>query len=411
MKNNRPEIHFVGFTDDWEQRELGDLVERIKSYSLSRDVETGDYTGYKYIHYGDIHTKVANIIDESTDLPNIKSGNYELVKKGDLVLADASEDYQGIALPAVITIDTKYKLVSGLHTIALRPIQADSMFLYYLLHSPNFRKYGYKTGTGMKVFGISTSNLLKFYSGFPSNEEQEKIGGLFKQLEETIALHQRKHEKLINLKKAMLQKMFPQNGESVPEIRFRGFRDNWEQHVLGDKVEFYSGLTYSPDNIVDSGTLVLRSSNVKNGELVSADNVYVNPEAVNSQNVEVGDVIVVVRNGSRNLIGKHACVKKKMDNTVIGAFMTGIRSATPSFTNALLDSDQFTIEINKNLGATINQITTGAFKKMKFYFPSHEEQEKIGAFFEGIDNTIALHQAPLNKLQQIKKSLLKKMFI
>ncbi|MPN04876.1 hypothetical protein SDC9_152124 [bioreactor metagenome] len=132
---------------------------------------------------------------------------------------------------------------------------------------------------------------------------------------------------------------------------------------------------------------------------------------MNSQYVETGDVIVVVRNGSRNLIGKHACVKKKMDNTVIGAFMTGIRSSTPSFTNALLDSDQFNIGINKNLGATINQITTGEFRKMKFYFPSHEEQKKIGVFFEKIDNTITLHQEQLNKLQQIKKSMLQKMFV
>ena len=198
----------------------------------------------------------------------------------------------------------------------------------------------------------------------------------------------------------------------APELRFPGFTDDWEERKLGDEVTFFSGLTYSPDNIVESGsTLVLRSSNVKNGEIVDADNVYVENEAVNSDNVQVGDVIVVVRNGSRNLIGKHAQIKKEMDDTVIGAFMTGERSDTPYFINALLDTEQFTREIYKNLGATINQITTGAFKKMQFVVPKNKtEKEQIGNFFKQIDDTIALHQRKLDLLKEQKKGYLQKMF-
>ena len=181
---------------------------------------------------------------------------------------------------------------------------------------------------------------------------------------------------------------------------------------MGDEVTFFSGLTYSPDNIVESGsTLVLRSSNVKNGEIVDADNVYVENEAVNSDNVQVGDVIVVVRNGSRNLIGKHAQIKKEMDDTVIGAFMTGVRSDAPYFINTLLDTEQFTREIYKNLGATINQITTGAFKKMQFVVPKNKtEQEQIGNFFKQIDDTIALHQRKLDKLKLLKQGYLQQLF-
>ncbi|SIS05819.1 restriction endonuclease subunit S [Bacillus velezensis] len=203
-----PEVRFPGFDGEWEEQKLDSIVNRVKSYSLSRDVETTEYTGYKYIHYGDIHTKVADIIDEFSDLPNIKAGNYELLKKGDLVVADASEDYQGIAAPAVITIDVPYKLVSGLHTIALRPKQIDSLFLYYLINSQTFRKYGYKAGTGMKVFGISATNLLRFESVFPTFEEQTKIGNFFKQLDDIITLHQRELDALKETKKAFLQKMF-----------------------------------------------------------------------------------------------------------------------------------------------------------------------------------------------------------
>ena len=195
-----------------------------------------------------------------------------------------------------------------------------------------------------------------------------------------------------------------------PEIRFAGFTDDWEQRKLGEVVEFFSGLTYSPTDVLNNGTLVLRSSNIQDSQIVTDDNVYVRPECVYSQNVEIGDIVVVVRNGSKNLIGKHALVSKQMNNTVIGAFMTGIRSNNPSFFNALLDTSKFNDEIEKNLGATINQITTGAFKSMEFLIPSYEEQTQIGNFFKQLDDTIALHQGTLEKYQKLKVSYLEKMF-
>ena len=152
------------------------------------------------------------------------------------------------------------------------------------------------------------------------------------------------------------------NKQQEPRLRFKGFTGNWEENVLEEVVNFFSGLTYSPNDVVKNGTLVLRSSNVQDNQITTEDNVFVKESAVNCRNVEVGDVIVVVRNGSRSLIGKHAIIKEKMPNTVIGAFMTGVRSNQPDFLNALLDSYKFNQEIEKNLGATINHITTGAFR-------------------------------------------------
>ena len=137
---------------------------------------------------------------------------------------------------------------------------------------------------------------------------------------------------------------------------------------------------------------MLRSSNVSNGEVVDADNVYVNPQVVNSENVKVGDIVVVVRNGSRSLIGKHAQIKAFMPNTVIGAFMTGIRSECPEFTNALLNTSRFEEEIAMNMGATINQITGYMFSKMEFKVPCLDEQKKIGEYFEKLDRLVTLHQ-------------------
>ena len=195
-----------------------------------------------------------------------------------------------------------------------------------------------------------------------------------------------------------------------PQLRFEGFTDDWEVRKLTDVTYSYSGLTYSPTDVQDKGTFVLRSSNVKNDQLIDADNVYVNPDIVNSNNVKVGDVIVVVRNGSRSLIGKHAIVTKEMPHTVIGAFMSAFRGENGDYINALLSTNNFQKEVHKSLGATINQITGKDFSMMNFLNPKLEEQNKIGSFFKQLDNTIALHQRKLDLLKEQKKGYLQKMF-
>ena len=195
-----------------------------------------------------------------------------------------------------------------------------------------------------------------------------------------------------------------------PKIRFKGYQEDWEQRKLPEFVTFFNGLTYTPEDVEETGTLVLRSSNVKNGEIVDADNVYVNDKVVTSENVQEGDIIVVVRNGSRALIGKHAQIKASMPNTVIGAFMSGMRSEHSSFVNALLDTSAFENEIAKNMGATINQITGYMFSKMEFMIPSGEEQQKIGEYFQGLDHLITLHQRKCEEMKILKKYMLQKMF-
>ncbi|MCI2863603.1 restriction endonuclease subunit S, partial [Staphylococcus hominis] len=197
---------------------------------------------------------------------------------------------------------------------------------------------------------------------------------------------------------------------NTPELRFPEFDGEWEEKKLGAEVTFYSGLTYKPDDINFEGTFVLRSSNIKNGKLVDADNVYVDSNKISCTFVNEGDVIVVVRNGSRNLIGKHARVNTKLSNTVIGAFMTGIRCYNSKFINSLLDTNNFYREIHRNLGATINQITTGNFKKMSFYFPDDKEKEKIGEFFGKLDRQIELEEEKLELLEQQKKGYMQKIF-
>ena len=196
----------------------------------------------------------------------------------------------------------------------------------------------------------------------------------------------------------------------VPKVRFKGFTDEWEQHKLENMVHFFNGLTYKPNDIRKSGTFVIRSSNIQNGTIVSSDDVFVRNEIANSTNVKIGDIIVVVRNGSRKLIGKHAIVTVPMNNTVIGAFMTGIRTEHYNFINALLSTLKFKDELRKNMGATINQITGYMFSNMKFMFPNDQEMDRIGTFLRKLDNLITLQQRKLDQLNTLKKGLLQKMF-
>ena len=287
--------------------------------------------------------------------------------------------------------------------------ETDVYFLYS--YSDQIKKYALKHSAGSTFLEISGKELGKMDLSIPSLPEQQAIGSLFHTIDDLLASYKDNLANYQSLKATMLSKMFPKAGQAVPEIRLDGFEGEWKIKELGKVIKFYSGLTYKPSDVLSSGTLVLRSSNVREGELIYTDNVFVNPGIINCENVKLGDIVVVVRNGSRDLIGKHALIKSEMPNTVIGAFMTGIRCDNPEFINALLDTKMFIYEININLGSTINQITTGNFKRMKFYFPSRAEQQAIGSYFSNLDNLINSHQEKITQLETLKKKLLQDMFI
>ena len=394
---SKPKIRFKGYEEDWEQRKLGDVTE-LKSASR---VHKGEWTdsGVPFFRSSDVMAAINGTTNEKAYI------SEELYEK--LLVTGGGSVGNPYIVPNNEPLYTKDADLLWIKNQG----RFYPYFLYEYFFSPTFRIYLSSISHVGTIAHYTITQLSETPISLPDIEEQIKVGEYFESLDRLITLHQRKCEETKKLKKYMLQKMFPQNGKRVPEIRFAGFTDDWEQRKLPEFVTFFNGLTYTPDDVEETGTLVLRSSNVKNGEIVDADNVYVNDKVVTSENVQEGDIIVVVRNGSRALIGKHAQIKAPMPNTVIGAFMSGIRSEHSSFVNALLDTSAFENEIAKNMGATINQITGYMFSKMEFMIPSGEEQQKIGEYFQSFDDLITLHQRKYEELQKIKKFMLQNMFI
>ena len=402
--SNTPKIRFSGFTEDWEQRKLGDWGNFYYGRSCPKWSVTEDAT-IPCIRYGELYTKFGAKIDRVYSYTNMPPENLRFSKGTEVLIPRVGED----------PMDYNHCTWLSMQDVAI----GEMISVFNTDNNPLFTATMFNATLqnefAMRVEGGSVTNLyfekLKNIDvSFPSIPEQEKIAAYFENFDHLITLHQRKYDDTKLLKKYMLQKMFPQNGQKVPEIRFSGFTGDWEQRKLPEFVSFFNGLTYTPDDVEEKGTLVLRSSNVKNGEIIDADNVYVNDKVATSENVQEGDIIVVVRNGSRALIGKHAQIKVSMPNTVIGAFMSGMRSEHSSFVNALLDTSAFENEIAKNMGATINQITGYMFSKMEFMIPSGEEQQQIGEYFQSLDNLITLHQRKCDELKELKKYMLQNMF-
>ncbi len=199
---------------------------------------------------------------------------------------------------------------------------------------------------------------------------------------------------------------------NVPKLRFKGFEDEWKECKLSSLGKSLIGLTYSPDDITckDNGILVLRSSNIKNDRLEFIDNVYVNSKIKNDIFVKNNDILICSRNGSRALIGKSALIKELNEKATFGAFMTVFRSNNGEFIYQLIKTREFFKQINMNLGATINQITSENLNSFKFKLPSAQEQEKIANFLSRVDSIIEKQEKKVEYWNSYKKGMMQKIF-
>ena len=367
-----PRCFLGSFDFSWEQRKLTEFVEFFSGLTYTpNDVQEN---GTLVLRSSNVSN--GEVVDADNIYVNPQVVNSENVKVGDIVVVVRNGSRSLIGKHAQIKAFMPNTVIGAFMT----DIRSECPeFTNALLNTSRFEEE-IAMNMGATINQITGYMFSKMEFKVPCLDEQKKIGEYFEKLDNLITLHQRKCVFLFGFFQAFISMIFTASTFS------------WEQRKLTEFVEFFSGLTYTPNDVQENGTLVLRSSNVSNGEVVDADNIYVNPQVVNSENVKVGDIVVVVRNGSRSLIGKHAQIKAFMPNTVIGAFMTDIRSECPEFTNALLNTSRFEEEIAMNMGATINQITGYMFSKMEFKVPCLDEQKKIGEYFEKLDNLITLHQ-------------------
>ena len=417
--SNTPQIRFAGFTDAWEQRKLSDTLDFLSNNTLSRAELSEDTGTYKNVHYGDVLIKFGEYIDaQSTDLPYIaddeKAKKFESSKlqDGDIIIADTAED-EAVGKCVEIGNIGDLSIVSGLHTIPCRPkVKFATAYLGFYLNSASYHDQLIPLMQGIKVTSISKSAISDTMISAPTNlSEQGKIGQFFTQLDSLITLHQRKCDALQKFKKSMLQKMFPQNGESVPEIRFAGFTDAWEQRKLSDLFEerneqapmdeeyplmaFIANIGVAPKgDRYDRSALVHDEKGKKYKRTEKGDFIY------SSNNLETGSI------GLNNY--GNACISP------VYSIFKSKHTVDPEFMGRILLRKEFINQmVSFRQGVVYGQwkIHEDDFLNLDILVPKTTEQQKIGDYFRNLDSLITLHQRKLETLQKMKKSLLQKMFV
>ena len=205
------------------------------------------------------------------------------------------------------------------------------------------------------------------------------------------------------------------SNDTQPEIRFPGFTEDWEERKFGEIVQVSRGLTYKPSDVQIEGIRVLRSSNINEDVFILRDDdVFVKPDAVNIAPIKNGDILITSANGSSRLVGKHAIVNGLQDKTVHGGFMLRVKSKNTWFINSLMSSRWYNYFINIYISGgngAIGNLRKYDLESQTIIVPDDEEQQKIGAFFKQLDDTIVLHQRKLDLLKETKKGFLQKMFV
>ncbi|KZK10336.1 Type I restriction-modification system specificity subunit S [Lactococcus lactis subsp. lactis bv. diacetylactis] len=410
-KVQAPELRFEGFTDDWEERKVSEITDFHKQgfYTKESYNENKKY----YLLRGTDMTSNKLILKDTPKI-NASEKDYEDFK----VLKDDFLIVRSGTVGTYAIVKSDITAIFGSYLINFRFNQSIVLneFFGLFYQSSLFKSQLNKIIQKSSNVNINAENIKSTNIKFPTIEEQQKIGAFFKQLDETIALHQRKLDLLKEQKKGFLQKMFPKNGAKVPELRFAGFADDWEERKLDtifNKIRNAFVGTATP-YYVDAGHFYLESNNIKNGQINRDTEVFINDEFYNKQTdklLHTGD-IVMVQSGH---VGHTAVIPQELDGTAAHALImfTDYKEKTDSFfLNYQFQTYKSKIKLDKiTTGNTIKHILSSEMKEFFIDYPSYEEQQKIGSFFKRLDATIALHQRKLDLLKEQKKGFLQKMFV
>ena len=394
---NKPKIRFKGFDDAWEQRKLGEYVSIISGEAPSKFEEgTELYVKVDDLNYNDKYVvDTQNKVAEHSTVKRVTKGSVVFPKRGAAIMTNKVR---------IIGIDS----YMDTNMMALTSEKLDSEFLYNIISKEGL----YKIADTSTIPQINNKHVEPYEVTIPSLDEQRRIGAYFKQLDHLITLHQRKCDQMKELKKYMLTKMFPQNGSKVPEIRFYGFTDDWEQRKLGEiATETYGGGTPKTSNeefwkgdipwiqssdLIDECLFDVRPRKCISQEAVSKSATKLVPQ---------NSIAIVTRVG----VGKLAFMPFSYATSQDFLSLSGLK-IDPEFTVYALFKMMQSVS-NEVQGTSIKGVTKDELLAKKIIFPSCNEQKKIGAYLHNLDHLITLHQSKCENLKNLKKYMLRNMFV
>ena len=391
-----PAIRFAGFTDPWEQRKASEVFQIVDDRGHPTLPVLSATQNQGMIYRDDSGRYIGH--DESNEI------GYKRVLPGDFVVhlrsfqgGFAHSQYEGITSPAYTVFRAK------------EPTSHSDRFWKHWFMSEHFIAglstvtYGIRDGRS-----ISVDEFMNTFLAFPAVEEQAAISRLLDYLDDLITLHQRKYDKLVVFKKSMLEKMFPKDGESVPEIRFAGFTDPWEQRKLGDVTDSFSGGTPDGSHASYYGGSIpfIRSAEINSDktELFLTEKGLDNSSA---KIVERGTVLYALYGATSGEVGI-AAIKGAINQAILA--LSPHTGNDPLFLASWLRREKARI-VDTYLQGGQGNLSGSIVKELSFALPQQKEQQVIGSFFSHLDSLITLHQRKLELLQNIKKSLLDKMFV
>ena len=393
VKNNKkPRLRFKGFTDEWEQRKVSDLAYRYDNLRLP--ITAKDRISGRTPYYG------ANGIQDY-----VQGFTHE----GEFVLI-AEDGANDIKNYPVQYVNGQIWVNNHAHVLQANENNI-TLFIKYLITSSNIASI--LVGGGRSK--LNSDALMNFEISIPIKQEQQKIAKLFLNLDNLITLHQRKYDKLLNVKKALLDKMFSKNQEKTPKIRFKGFFDAWEQRKLGEVAPLRGGYAFKSADYCDEGVPIIRISNILADGTIGTDFVYYKEQQFDNEYLLENGAVLLAMSGATT--GKVSILNtqnkaKYYQNQRVGYFPKN-KKIDYRYIATILRSQQFINQLTSVLvaGAQPN-VSSKDIDNFEFMISREkEEQTKIGNFFYNLDNLIALHQRECEKLKNIKKALLDKMFV
>ncbi len=415
MINNKnvPRIRFPGFTDAWGQRKLSEIADKAvdnrgKTPTISED---GSHPLLEVASLGNgtpDYSKVTKYLSDETFETELRA----YIKKGDILFSTVG------SIGLVSLMDANEDAAIAQNIVAFRANEKfDSKFLYAMLSTEDNQYKAQRIVMGAVQPSIKVSQLVDVeYCVTENIDEQRKLGVYFLNLDNLITLHQRKYEAIKDYKQGMLQKMFPKEGKNVPEIRFPGFTDAWEQRKFGDDIESIQTGTNLLGSESKNGTPLLKMGNIQRGYFdISKIERLDESDTVEPENVAYyGDFFFNTRN-TMELVGKGATwlgdSGKYAFNSNIARFK--FKDLDTVFFNYLYNTEDMTRQIHARATGTtsVAAIYPRALETIEYYVPSREEQSMIGELFVKIDNLITLHQRKCEELKEYKNGLLQKMFV